>query len=155
MSLVRSGEEMNKIFSDRSKSDSHRHMYLVRPMELVVAFAIENALKAVLASQSMIGLTKDGRLKFECPPHDLLCLCDQLAREGCVIELSPAERESLARLTEAGTWLARYPSPMTADALADAWYLSHSPSGEVALSRRILETCKLLVAEAPAPGRGT
>lgn len=145
ISLVRSGEELDKIHADPRNRGTLVHVYLIRPMQLVVAFSIENALKAVLASRDMIELEPDGRLRFECKPHDLLCLCDQLERASCGIELSLGERESLARLTEAGTWAARYPSPMSPDALADAWHLSFSPSREVALSRRILEDCKRLV----------
>lgn len=97
--------------------DASKHVGYFKGALLLVGFAVENALKALII-QRAIGRRGGGQLSlsvFGRDPHDLLKLCDIA---GLKLELS--EHELLKRLSTAIKWAGRYRLPSTEQQFEDA-----------------------------------
>lgn len=82
---------------------------------LSVAFALENAFKAVLSAKKQLNVESNGKLKGPWTDgHDIVNLAE---KAGYAME-SAGERAWLRSLSHFGTWIGRYPVPMTAALLA-------------------------------------
>jgi hypothetical protein len=92
---------------------SIQELGLLHSSMLLLGFAAENLIKAVLVANDPTRV-KDGELKkWPGGGHDLLKL---IALPPCdTIELSDAERHLLVRLGESILWAGRYPIPLRAE----------------------------------------
>jgi hypothetical protein len=95
--------------------ESIRDIKLIRPYMLLIGYATENLLKAILVVQKPSTSEKTaGKLKV-IKTHDLGRLCDM-----CAIALCQEERDMLDRMTRYVEWLGRYPVPLKAEDMLPA-----------------------------------
>jgi hypothetical protein len=149
--LLASAREMGHVISpkDRPPNDlggGNLAFWLVRPYRLTLAFAVENALKAILAHGGLIYVAK-GRIQFPCRPHELLELCGLAG-----IEVSEQDSLSLQSLSDGAIWAARYPTPLYEDTFEEARGRSMGTlmfPRTFDLCEGIVSTCKELVRSNP------
>lgn len=98
---------------------------------MLLAFAIENLLKAILVRHGLV-VMKNGRLEIPGPPHSLKDLAGR-----CRIAVDQREETALNVLSHYSKWAGRYMAPMTLDQYREYWH--HQEQGETRPEPEVLQ----------------